>query len=137
MEKHQVQIDIDDYGVCSVSSDSKQKTQACVAEIKNMIKDIETGEEFDAKVVRLENYGAFVELVPGHEALLHISEMSQGFVKDVHSLVKLGDIVHVRVSGRNNEGQIKLEAPEFKLNHLGQTQSKQPSTIGKFRPPRN
>jgi len=151
MKKYQVQIDIDDDGLASVSSPDFDNTQNCAQEIENMVREIQIGEEFDGVVTRVEPYGAFVELVAGKEALLHVSELSTGFISDVTKLIKVGDKIHVEVAGRNQENQIKLSAKKFKSEHTGDTQpQRQPQvdsrpsrpfqsrgTIGKFKPPAN
>ncbi len=94
-------------------------TDAATA-IEAMIKDVQPGEEYDGVVTRVENFGAFVEFLPGREALLHVSELSGGFISDPSTIIKVGDKVHVVVSGFNDNHQIKLAAPEFKAAHPGQ-----------------
>ncbi len=117
MEKYSVQIDIDDDGRASICAIDKDKIDACAEEIEAMIKEVQVGEEYDGVVTRVENYGAFVEFLPGREALLHVSEMSGGFLSDPSSIIKIGDQIHVKVSGFNENHQIKLSAPEFKAAH--------------------
>jgi polyribonucleotide nucleotidyltransferase len=119
MEKHGVQIDIDDEGRASISAIDLVKIDAAAFEIESMIRDINIGEEFDGVVTRVENFGAFIEFLPGREALLHVSEMTGGFLSDPSTIIKIGDKLHVRVSGFNDNHQIKLSAPEFKAAHPG------------------
>ena len=89
MEKFAVQIDIDDDGRASICSQDIAKIDACVFQIESMIRDINIGEEFDGVVTRVENFGAFVEFLPGREALLHVSEMTGGFLSDPELSSKL------------------------------------------------
>ena len=121
MEKYGVQIDIEDDGRCFVSSSDISKVKAATFEIASMVREIQVGEEFENGVVtRVEQYGAFVEFLPGREALLHVSEMSSGFISDPSKIIKVGDKLNVKVSGFNENHQIKLSAPEFKAAHLGE-----------------
>jgi polyribonucleotide nucleotidyltransferase len=120
MAKYDVQIDIDDFGNASISSANAENVHKAAFEIESMIREVNIGEEFDGIVTRIENYGAFVEFLPGREALLHVSEMSQGFVSDPSTIIKIGDPVKVKVSGFNENHQIKLAAPDFKAAHPGQ-----------------
>ena len=117
MEKHGVEIDIDDEGRASISAIDQDKIEAAAYEIECMIKEVQIGEEYDGVVTRVEAYGAFIEFLPGREALLHVSEMSGGFLSDPSSIIKVGDKIHVKVSGFNDNHQIKLSAPEFKAAH--------------------
>ncbi len=126
MEKYGVEIDIDDNGLTSISSLDHDKNLAAAKEIEAMIKEVVIGEEYDGVVTRVENFGAFIEFLPGREALLHVSEMSGGFLSDPSSIIKIGDKVHVKISGFNDNRQIKLSAPEFKAAHPGQPQSDRP-----------
>ncbi len=121
MEKYGVQIDIEDDGRCFVSSSDISKVKAATFEIASMVREIQVGEEFEnGTVTRVEQYGAFVEFLPGREALLHVSEMSSGFISDPSKIIKIGDKLKVKVSGFNENHQIKLSAPEFKAAHLGE-----------------
>lgn len=135
MKKYQVQIDIDDEGVASICSSDLDKTQTCAKEIQDMVREIQIGEEFDGTVTRVEPYGAFVEMVAGKEALLHVSELSTGFISEIDKIIKVGDKIHVEVVGRNQENQIKLTAKKFKSEHTGDKAQFTPKPIGKFKPP--
>ena len=120
MEKFNVQIDIDDFGAASISSQDQKAIGDCAYEIESMIKEVEIGEEYDGIVTRVENFGAFVEFLPGREALLHVSEMTGGFLSDPSTIIKIGDKLKVKISGFNDNHQIKLSSPEFKAAHPGQ-----------------
>jgi polyribonucleotide nucleotidyltransferase len=120
MEKYGVQIDIDDFGAASISAQSEKAIEDAAYEIESMIKEVEVGEEYDGIVTRVENFGAFIEFLPGREALLHVSEMTGGFLSDPSSIIKEGDKLKVKIAGFNDNHQIKLSAPEFKSAHPGQ-----------------
>lgn len=119
MEKFGVEIDIDDNGRASISSTDKDKIEACAYEIECMIKEVQIGEDYEGVVTRVEAYGAFIEFLPGREALLHVSEMSGGFLSDPSSIIKIGDKLNIKISGFNDNHQIKLSSPEFKAAHPG------------------
>jgi len=120
MEKYGVQIDIDDFGAASISAQDQKAIEDAAYEIESMIKEVQIGEEYDGVVTRVENYGAFVEFLPGREALLHVSEMSGGFLSDPSTIIKIGDKLKVQIAGFNDNHQTKLSAPEFKAAHPGQ-----------------
>jgi polyribonucleotide nucleotidyltransferase len=142
MEKYGVQIDIDDEGNASISSNDEIKIADAAYEIESMIKDVEIGEDYNGIVTRVENFGAFVEFLPGREALLHVSEMTGGFLSDPSSIIKVGDKIAVKIAGFNDNHQIKLSSPEFKAAHPGQPREEgqgQDNRTGGFRnftPPR-
>jgi len=73
-----------------------------------MMRVMEVGEEFEGPVTRVESYGAFVEYLPEREGLVHVSAMSTEFVKDANDLVKIGDIVKVRIAEIKEDGKIGL-----------------------------
>lgn len=102
------EVDVNDEGSVFISSADDEAIAKAKAWIEDILRVIEVGEEFEGEVVRVENYGAFVNLVPGKDGLLHVSNMSVEFVKDVNSLVKLGDTIKVRVNEVNDDGKIGL-----------------------------
>ena len=120
MEKYAVQIDIDDFGAASISAQDQKAIDDAAYEIESMIKEVQVGEEYDGVVTRVENYGAFVEFLPGREALVHVSELSGGFLSDPSTVIKVGPKIKVKIAGFNDNHQIKLSAPEFKAAHPGQ-----------------
>jgi polyribonucleotide nucleotidyltransferase len=95
-------------GMVNISSSDQSKIDAAVTKITGMMRTVELGEEFDGTVTRVENYGAFVEYLPGKEGLVHISEMSLERVENVNDMVKLGDSVHVRINEIKEDGKIGL-----------------------------
>lgn len=134
MEKYGVEIDIDDDGRASISAIDQSKIDDAAYEIESMIKEVQVGEDYDGVVTRVEAYGAFVEFLPGREALLHVSEMTQGFCSDPSSIIKVGDKLKVKIAGFNDNHQIKLSSPEFKAAHPGQPRPEggQPQQFGRF-----
>ena len=134
MQKYSVQIDIDDFGAASISAIDQKNIDDCATEIEAMIKEVQIGEEYDGVVTRVEPFGAFIEFLPGREALLHVSEMTQGFLNDPSTIIKIGDQLKVQISGFNDNHQIKLSAHEFKAAHPGQP--RQDGDRAEFRPQR-
>lgn len=132
MEKFGTQIDIDDFGRASISSLDQIQIDACAFQIESMVREVQMGEQFEGEVTRVENFGAFVEFLPGREALLHVSEMTQGFLSDPSAIIKIGDKIKVQISGYNDNHQIKLSASEFKAAHPAQPND----GFGDSRPPR-
>ncbi len=132
MEKYQVQIDIDDFGAASISAQDQKAIDDAAYEIESMIKEVQVGEEYDAIVTRVENYGAFAEFLPGREALIHVSELSGGFLSDPSTVIKVGDRLKIKIAGFNENHQIKLSAPEFKAAHPGA--SRQENNRASFAP---
>ena len=83
------------------------------------------GEVYEGKVVSIMPYGGFVDLAPGVSGLLHVSEISDGFVKDVHKFINEGDIIKVKIVGIDSQGKIKLSMKGLKPEKEENTQEKQ------------
>ena len=109
-------IDIDDDGKIFIAADSGKEDAAlkALAWIKNITREIRIGETFDAKVVKIAEFGAFVELTPKHDGLVHISELSDKYVKSVEDIVKIGDTIKVKVIKIDDSGKIGLSAKNVK-----------------------
>ncbi|MDD4940288.1 MAG: polyribonucleotide nucleotidyltransferase [Candidatus Omnitrophica bacterium] len=101
-------IDIDDDGTVLIASNDNAKSQAAIAMIKAITDDVEVGRIYPGKVKRVTNFGAFCEIAPGKEGLVHVSELSNEFVKDVASVVKVGDEFKVKVVAVDEMGRINL-----------------------------
>lgn len=110
-----VTVDIDDEtSVVSVSAQTVQDLERAVSQITNLVKEVEVGEIYQVKVERIVNFGAFCEIAPGKSGLIHVSELADGFVKDVNSVVKEGDIVTAKVIGIDPQGKIRLSLKQAK-----------------------
>ena len=90
-------IDIEDDGRVLISSLNKEAAVKALEYVKGLVEVPEVGKNYDAKVVRVTNFGAFCEFLPGRQGLVHVSELSQEYVKDINSVVKVGDEFKVKV----------------------------------------
>ncbi len=102
------QIDIEDDGTVMISSTDQEAINKAMEAVTGMFKKVSIGEEYDGKVVRLAPFGAFVEILPGKDGLVHVSQMAPGRVEDPADIVSEGQEVHVRVTDVDNQGKIGL-----------------------------
>lgn len=102
------QIDIEDDGTVMVSSTDEESIKAALAAIEGMFREIKPGEEFIGKVVRLAAFGAFVEILPGKDGLVHVSQMAPTRVERPEDVVEVGQEVKVRVTDVDPQGKIAL-----------------------------
>lgn len=107
--RFEVDINVDAQGQVSISGVDKEKVEAATDYIKNMTREVEEGEEFDGEVKRILPFGAFVEILPGKEGMVHVSKMGKGFVKDPTQVVNIGDKVRVRVDQIDPQGRTNLQ----------------------------
>ncbi len=101
-------INIDDDGICQVASSNKESLDAAVEIISGIIAEPEIGKVYDATIVKLMDFGAFCAFMPGKEGLVHVSELSKEYVKNVADVVKEGQEVKVKVIGIDDQGRVKL-----------------------------
>ena len=101
-------IDIEDDGSVSVASNDAQKSQRALDIIRTLTEDVEVGKVYQAKVKRIMNFGAFCEILPGKEGLVHISELAEKYVNKVEDVVKIGDEFRVKVIEIDEQGRINL-----------------------------
>jgi len=107
--KTETDINVNDEGRVTVAGIDRDKVAQAVEMIKNLTREIMPGEEFEGEVKRLMAFGAFVEILPGKEGLVHVSKMSSGFVKNPEDIVKVGDKVKVKVREIDSQGRINLQ----------------------------
>ena len=108
IEETGVQIDIEDDGTVSVCGTDMDMINKAIKTIETIVNDVEVGQIFRGKVVRLMNFGAFVSLCPGKDGLVHISKLSNKRVPTVESVVKIGDEVVVKVVEIDKMGRVNL-----------------------------
>jgi len=103
-----VDIDIEDSGLVFITSPNKEANEKAVAWIQNLTHEVQPGEVFQGRVTRILNFGAMVEILPGQEGLIHISELAPYHVQKVSDIVKIGDLVPVKVKNIDDMGRINL-----------------------------
>jgi polyribonucleotide nucleotidyltransferase len=101
-------IDIDEDGRVYISGLDREGIARAKGIIKGMTGEIQAGEEFSGKVVRIMPFGAFIELVPGRDGLLHVSNMAEGRVDNPEDVVSIGDVIPVKVREIDDNGKINL-----------------------------
>jgi polyribonucleotide nucleotidyltransferase len=101
-------INVEDDGSVSVASADSHKSDRALEIIRSLTEEVEVGKIYTGKVKRIMNFGAFCEILPGKEGLIHVSELAEGFVKKVDDVVKIGDEVRVKVVEIDEQGRVNL-----------------------------
>jgi len=107
-------IDIADDGTITIGSVNKEAGNEARKRIEQITADIEPGQIFESKVIKIMNFGAFVSLTPGRDGLVHISQLSHERVENVTDVVKEGDMVKVKVLEVDKQGRIRLSMKAVK-----------------------
>ena len=103
-----VQIDIEQDGRVMITSNDGEAMKKAIATIQQLTHEVAAGEEYEGKVTRLEDFGAFVEILPGKDGLVHVSEIAWERTNKPSDVLKLGDIVKVKVKEIDNLGRVNL-----------------------------
>lgn len=101
-------VDIDDDGTCTIAGVDAAKMDQAIKWVENLTREVKVGEEFEGEVKRIMPFGAFVEILPGKEGMVHVSQMTAGYVSDPNEVVKIGQTVKVRVAEIDDMGRINL-----------------------------
>jgi len=101
-------IDIAEDGVVTISAANGSSADAALARIEALTEDIQPGRIYTGKVTSIKDFGAFIEIAPGKDGLCHISELSDGFVKNVNDVCKVGDVLEVKVIAVDDQNRVKL-----------------------------
>jgi len=112
-EQTGVKIDIEDDGTVKIAAVDAESAKAAITIIEGIVQVAEVGKVYQGKVRRIMEFGAFVELFPGTDGLLHISQISRNRVRAVSDIYKEGDEVTVRVLEIDRDGKIRLTHKEF------------------------
>lgn len=117
VEETGVKIDIDDTGMVFIVSNEKEASDKARAWVERLTKVAKVGEIYDGKVTRITNFGAFVELYPGTEGLVHISQLSDQRVRNVEDVVKIGQPLTVKIAEIDNQGRVNLTRRGLEVNN--------------------
>lgn len=108
IEETGAEVNVDDDGKVSVSSPDKAKAEAALEMVKRITEEVVVGKIYKGKVARIMNFGAFVEILPGKQGLIHVSQLAEGFVKNVADVLKEGQEVEVKVIEIDDQKRINL-----------------------------
>lgn len=117
IEECGVSIDIEPTGKIFVTAEKEEAAKKAISWIKNITREIKVGEVFQGKVKRILDFGAIIEIFPGQEGLVHISQLAPFRVKRVEDIVKIGDIVPVKVISIDEHGRINLSLKAAKKQY--------------------
>ena len=137
IDRFDVKIDVEDSGLVSVAAFSEEAAQEAIDFIHRLTKEFEPGEEVEGKVTRIEDYGVFVELSPGKEGLLHISQASDRRIRDIRRIFHLGDQVKVKILEIDDMGRVKLTRKGMEPLPGQAEEEMEPRTDRPSRPPRD
>ena len=112
IEECGVSIDIEDSGRIFITAEKETAGIKAADWIKNITREVKVGEIFQGKVQRILDFGAFVEILPGQDGLVHISQLADYRVNKVEDIVKIGDIIPVKVISIDEQGRINLSLKE-------------------------
>lgn len=112
IEECGVQVDIEEDGTIFVTAEKEEAAQKAIDWIKNITREVKIGEVFQGKVGRILGFGAMVEISPGQNGLIHISQLAPYRVRRVEDVVNLGDVVEVKVISIDEQGRVNLSLKE-------------------------
>ena len=119
-EQFDCKISIEDGGLCTITGIDATKVQACLEHIRAMTAEIELGAVYEGRVTAIKEFGAFVEILPNQEGLVHVSELSDGFIRAVTDVVRIGDTLKVKVIAIDDFGKVKLSRKALLLAERGE-----------------
>lgn len=102
------QIDIEDDGTIFITAETDESAKQAVERIKNITREFEIGEKVEGKVVRITDFGAFVELAPGRDGMVHISELAPRRIERVEDILHMGDVRTFKIVKIDEQGKIGL-----------------------------
>ncbi|MBU0649977.1 S1 RNA-binding domain-containing protein, partial [Patescibacteria group bacterium] len=101
-------LGIEDSGNIAISGNDEEMVKKAAETILGIVKEVEVGEIYEGTVREVVDFGAFVNILPGKDGLLHVSELSGEFIEDPHSVLKEGDQIKVKVIAVGNDGKVSL-----------------------------
>jgi polyribonucleotide nucleotidyltransferase len=102
------EIDIEDDGTVTIACLDATKAERALELVQRITEDVQIGRIYDGKVISIKDFGAFIEIQEGQDGLCHISELDENYVRSVSDVVKIGDMVKVKVIAIDEQGRVKL-----------------------------
>ncbi|MFA5352096.1 MAG: polyribonucleotide nucleotidyltransferase [Candidatus Gracilibacteria bacterium] len=127
-----VEIDIDDEGIVMITAPDQEKGEKAAEWVKKLLYKPEVGDEFDGKVVKIMDFGAFVEYAPGKDGMVHISALAPTRIEKVEDAVKVGEHIKVKIVEIDQMGRVNLT----RIMPDGTVIARAPRPTGGARPPR-
>ncbi|HMO34874.1 MAG TPA: polyribonucleotide nucleotidyltransferase, partial [Gemmatales bacterium] len=121
-ETTKTKIDIAEDGTVFIASATGEGAEAARNKVEAMLEEVKVGRVYEGKVSSIKDFGAFIEIAPGRDGLCHISELADGYVGRVEDVVKVGDIVKVKVIAIDNQDRVKLSRKILLQEASGGTQ---------------
>jgi polyribonucleotide nucleotidyltransferase len=112
------EINVEDDGTIQIAATDGEAAKKAIAWIEGLTKDVEVGKEYLGKVTRIMNFGAFVEILPGKEGLVHISQLADYRVPRVEDVVSIGDELMVVVTEIDRMGRVNLSRRAAMERHM-------------------
>ena len=112
VEQTGCKVDIDDSGIVNIASSDEASAQKAIAIVEGIVADPELNKIYNGKVKRIMDFGAFVEIMPGTEGLLHISQIAEERIENVSAVLSEGDELKVKVIEIDKTGRIRLSRKE-------------------------
>ena len=116
-DKDAVKVDLEDDGRVIVYHNNQEIIKKTIAMIEDIVKEVEIGKTYTCKVVSIQEFGAFVELWPGCEGLIHISQLDTKRIDKVSDILKVGDEVIAIATGYDKKGKLNLSRKEVLLKN--------------------
>lgn len=101
-------IEVEDDGTVTIASSDADGAKAALRRVEALTETVQVGKIYEGRVTSVKDFGAFIEILPGKDGLCHISELSNEYVKSVHDVCKVGDIMEVRVIAIDEQDRVKL-----------------------------
>ena len=115
MAEHDVELDIEDDGRVFITAKDLESAQGARRMVEQIIREAKAGEQYDGTVTRTTSFGAFVEILPGKEGLIHISKLADRHIPRVEDVINVGDKVKVEVTEIDKMGRINLRPLDLKI----------------------
>jgi polyribonucleotide nucleotidyltransferase len=119
IERTGTKIDVEDDGKVYISATDATAAKAAEKEVSSLTSDVEIGHVYEGKVVRITDFGCFVELMPGKDGMVHVSELSTERVERVEDVAQLGDMLKVKVINVDPMGKVRLSRKAVLAEELG------------------